>query len=154
MWDAIISFISNLFSGGGGGAAAPAVDAFGGGVDPGGLAGAAGTASSFYPATATAAGGGSDLWHAGALGLQGAGLGAQLAQGSPQQQMPMSMLGTSAMQPGVDPGAVRSRLAQSQAQGLSGASPDFLSNQLGLTPEELQQILGGGGGSPTMGGGG
>lgn len=46
-------------------------------------------------------------------------------------------------QPGGATGSqVRRRLADTQAQGLSGASPDFLASMAGVTPEELERMMG------------
>ena len=58
-------------------------------------------------------------------GFQGAGLQAQMQQPT-----------------GPSPQQVRRQLGNAQAQGLYGASPDFLAQMSGVTPSELDQMLG------------
>lgn len=60
--------------------------------------------------------------------FQGAGLQAQMQQ--PQ---------------GPTPQQIKRQLSNAQAQGLYGASPDFLATMSGVTPDELNQMLGYGG---------
>lgn len=42
----------------------------------------------------------------------------------------------------VSPEMMRRRLSDAQAQGMSGASPDFLATMAGVSPDELQKMLG------------
>lgn len=82
-----------------------------------------------------------------ALGLlgQGFGVAAPMLFGGGGQQpaadMSTAMMAPQAPQAG-GPQAARSRLAQMQGQGLSGASPDFLATQMGITPDELDRLMG------------
>ena len=73
-------------------------------------------------------------------------------QGGGGDQGGMSMQGLQSQmgQPaGPTPEMMRRRLADSQAAGMSGASPDFLATLAGVTPDELTKLMGyqyGGGG--------
>jgi hypothetical protein len=70
----------------------------------------------------------------------------QMTQGQPpnlqNQQMPSNL---SSQLAGADPSQVagvrRNSIGDMQSRGLAGASPDFLANETGLTPEELDQML-------------
>lgn len=80
------------------------------------------------------------------LGLAGQGLGiaGQMgAFGGGQETPNFPMPGMQAQQSaGVSPQMMRRRMADAQSQGLSGASPDFLATLAGVTPEELNQMMG------------
>lgn len=79
------------------------------------------------------------------LGLQGASAASPFFLGSPGggQQIPDVGLNTQLQQPGgANPTQVKARLADTQASGLSGASPDFLASMAGMTPRELEQMMG------------
>jgi len=102
---------------------------------------------------------GSEAWQ-GLGGGWGAALGAGLQGGDTLMRMLMQGQGgqggfdtglqSQMAQPaGPSPEMVRRRLADSQAAGMSGASPDFLATLSGVTPDELTKLMGysyGGGG--------
>lgn len=84
-----------------------------------------------------------NLLQAGGAGLQAAPMLMQAFGGAGGQQLPDVGLNTQIQQPGgPTPQMMRARLADAQAAGLSGASPDFLANMSGYTPDELNQIMG------------
>lgn len=80
------------------------------------------------------------------LGMQGLGIANQLGAFRPDQpQMPnwQQMPGMQSQQgQGVDQSMIRRRLSDAQSQGLSGASPDFMAQLAGVTPNELTQMMG------------
>ena len=90
----------------------------------------------------------SNPWGALGTGVQAAGSLSPLLMGMGQGQQQggfgadpgaLSQL----QQPGApSPQALRRNLADAQSQGLSGASPDFMASMAGVTPKELQQLLG------------
>ena len=107
---------------------------------------AAQTAASFYPAEALSGIGSAIAQNP----LQSLGLGAQVFStaapffmGGGATQIPSNL--ESQLQ-GVAPsqaaGVRRQTVGDLQSRGLEGASPDFLANQTGLTPEELDQMMG------------
>lgn len=69
--------------------------------------------------------GGSGMGDGGGMGGMGGGVGAQVQQPG-----------------GPTPEQLRRTIADKQGQGLSGASPDFLASMAGVTPQELDQLLG------------
>lgn len=84
-------------------------------------------------------------WQALGVGLQGAGTFAPmlLGQGG-QQPQGMDVGAWSQMQQpgGPTPQQLRRDIGNVQSRGLSGASPDFMASMAGVTPEELNQMLG------------
>lgn len=76
----------------------------------------------------------------GQLGAQGA----QMFMGQDQGQGGMDAGAMSQMQQpgGPTPQQMRRNIGDQQSKGLSGASPDFMAAQAGVTPEELNQLLG------------
>lgn len=63
--------------------------------------------------------------------------------GSPYLGMGGQMPGMQAQAAGgANPAGIRRALADTQSQGLSGASPEFLASMAGVTPEELEKLLG------------
>lgn len=111
----------------------------------GGAAGAAGGAGLDWLKSLGGAAGNNPMAALGLLG-QGFGMAAPYLMGGGQQpgQQPTTEMAPQAPQAG-GPQAARARLAQMQGQGLSGASPDFLATQLGITPDELDRLMGRGG---------
>lgn len=85
-------------------------------------------------------------WGALGAGLQGAGALAPMfmGQGGQQGQGGMDVGAWSQMQQpgGPTPQQLRRNVGDAQARGLSGASPDFMASMAGVTPEELNQMLG------------
>lgn len=127
MWDLIVDAISNL------------------------IGGAGEAASNVGSAAGSAASAGLDwLGQQNLSGLFGAGVGAAgalapmlMGSGQPASSaFPPGLLAPQAGSPQAAQVAARGQMAQLQNQGLSGASPDFLANQLGLTPEELEKLMG------------
>ena|SRR2546421_10461483 len=132
--DPIIEFASNLFG------------------SVGDAASSAGqTAASFYPSDAISSAGsfvGSHPLETLSLAGQGLGLAGQFMGGGGQPQMPANLEGQlQGAAPAQVAGVRRQTLGDLQSQGLSGASPDFLASQMGLTPEELDQMMRRGGGA-------
>ena len=86
----------------------------------------------------------SNPWGAIGAGIQGAGsLAPMFMGGQPDQSFAGAGLQAQMQQPqGPSQQQIKSRLATAQAQGLSGASPDFLAQLNGVTPDELNQMLG------------
>jgi hypothetical protein len=85
-------------------------------------------------------------WGAVGGALQGAGSLSPLLMGQGQQQGGLGMDAgalSQLQQPGAPtPQSLRRNIADAQSQGLSGASPDFMASMAGVTPKELQQLLG------------
>lgn len=83
-------------------------------------------------------------WGALGLGVQGAGMAMPYIMGGQQGQGGMDQGAMSQMQQpgGPTPQQMRRNLGDQQSKGLSGASPDFMASMAGVTPQELNQLLG------------
>lgn len=81
----------------------------------------------------------------GALGTLGqlGGQGAQMFMGQGEQGgMDTGAMAQMQQPGGPTPQQMRRNIGDAQSRGLSGASPDFMSNLAGVTPAELNQLLG------------
>lgn len=82
-------------------------------------------------------------WGALGLGMQGANMAMPYIMGHGDQGGMDTGAMTQMQQPGgPSPQQMRRNIGDIQSRGLSGASPDFMASMNGMTPAELDQMLG------------